>query len=368
MVVDEKYYKTLNVSTNASPEEIKKSYRKLATKYHPDKNPGDTSAEEKFKEINRAYSILSDPEKRRQYDQFGENPQAPQVNPMDIFAQMFGNGGGFPGFGFPGFGFQNMFSQGNRRRKGDTIQVPLKCELKDLYLGRTFKRKITRDRLCKKCNGTGSADGHKENCQNCHGQGMVIESRRQGNTIFQTQKVCPVCNGKGSKPAKACNNCSGNGIIAEEKIFEIRVEPGTKQGTTFIFKGESNEAENMDPGDIVFIIELINNSTFTRSGDNLICKHSISLKSALVGFSTTIDVFGEKININCTDIVSPGKFIKIAGKGFKNKNSVGDLLIEITIKFPTTISDDLREALLKLPSEESLPKEDSSYIKGVVVN
>lgn len=364
MVVDEKYYKSLNVPVNATQDEIKKSYRKLATKYHPDKNPGDASAEEKFKEINQAYSVLSDPEKRKQYDQFGENPQAAQVNPMDIFAQMFGGSGfggfgGFPGFGSFGFGGNDGMFRGGRR-KGDTIQVALKCELKDLYKGRVLKRKITRDRLCKKCSGTGSADRHKENCSVCKGQGVVIEARRQGNAIFQTQRVCDACKGKGSKPGKACQHCKGEGIIPEEKIFEIKVEPGTRQGAQFVFRGESNEAENMEPGDIVFIVEQVKNDDFTRIGDNLICKRKISLTEALTGFSLYIDLFGETVNVSCDSIVSPGNVLKIPGKGFKN----GDLVVELDIVFPDTVSTELKEALLKVQPVKRPIAEKT--LKGIV--
>ena len=341
MVVDEKYYKILGVSTTATPEEIKKAYRKLAAKFHPDKNPGDKAAEEKFKEINQAYSVLSDSEKRRQYDQFGENPQARHVDPMDIFNSMFGNFGGFGGFG--GFNFGHR--QESRHIKGDTIHVVLKCELKDLYYGRIYKRKITRDRLCKRCNGSGSSDGKKEFCDVCRGQGVVLESRRQGNMLFQTQKVCEACGGKGTKPCRLCKDCIGSGTRPEEKIFEICVEPGTKNGTTYIFRGESNEAEGIEPGDIVFVVEQIPNNTFQRVGNNLVCKHTITLLEALTGFDSCIDVFGEKIKIGYDGIISPGKFIKIPGKGFKHNDEYGDLILEINIEFPKTLPQEIKNVL-----------------------
>lgn len=350
MVFDEKYYKILNVSTNATPEEIKKSYRKLATKYHPDKNPGNKEAEEKFKEINEAYSVLSDSEKRRNYDMFGKDTQQPQVNPMDIFSKMFGGFGNFESFsGSDGFGFfggsPDFANFSNHKRKGDTIKVPLKCELKDLYLGRIFKRKITRDRLCKKCNGSGSSDNKKEICESCKGKGFVVDSIRQGSMIFQTQKICNVCKGKRTIPCKKCSECNGNGVIPTEKIFEIKVEPGTRNGTNFIFRNESNESEGIEPGDIIFVVEEIPDSKFKRINNDLYTKHTISLKEALLGFESIIDVFGSNVKFSYSGVSSPGKIIEVQGKGFGNK---GKLLIELEIKFPASLSETTKKTIKSL--------------------
>lgn len=352
MVFDEKYYKILNVSTNATPEEIKKSYRKLATKYHPDKNPGNKEAEEKFKEINEAYSVLSDAEKRKNYDMFGKDTQQPQVNPMDIFSKMFGSFGNFESFsGSNGFGFfggspdfANFGSNhSSQRRKGDTIRVPLKCELKDLYLGKVFKRKITRDRLCKTCKGSGSTDGKKDVCTCCKGKGFVVEGVRQGTFIFQSQKICNVCKGKRTIPTSKCSECKGNGTKPTEKIFEIEVKPGTKQGTSFIFRGESNEAENIEPGDIVFIVEEIPDPRFKRINDDLYTKYSITLKEALLGFENVIDIFGSNVKFSHPGVVSPGDKIRVKGKGFG-----GDLIIEIDVKFPLTLSENSKKIIKTL--------------------
>lgn len=368
MVADDKYYKILNIQSNATQDEIKKAYRKLAMKYHPDKNPNDLTAEEKFKEINQAYSVLSDPEKRRLYDQFGENSEHRQINPMDIFNRMFGNGFSFTNF----TNFTNQFPYFHQKQKGNPVQIILKCELKDLYFGKIYKRKITRDRLCRYCEGTGSEDKKKNKCEICDGHGYIIQSFRHGSMIFNSQRNCDSCKGSGYKSVdknKKCKKCNGLGIIPEEKIFEINVKPGMKEGQQFIFYNESNESENIIPGDIIFIIEEIKNDKFKRINDDIIYKHKISLKEALIGFYTTLDLFGEKINISYDKIISPNKFLVIPSKGFKKDNGKsGNLILEIEIEFPSELSDEWKKILENDKNKSiELHKLDKS-IQGILMD
>lgn len=368
MVADDKYYKILNIQSNATQDEIKKAYRKLATKYHPDKNPEDPTAEEKFKEINQVYSILSDPEKRRLYDQFGENSEHNQINPMNIFNRMFGNTFNST-FSNP---FFNHFEHTRQKQKGESVCVILKCELKDLYFGKIYKRKITRDRLCKNCDGTGSKDKKKNKCETCNGRGYIIQSFRQGNMMFSNQKNCDSCNGKGYKPIdkyNMCKKCNGLGIIPEEKIFEINVKPGMKEGQKFIFYNESNESENIIPGDIIFIIEEIKNDKFRRINNDIIYKHQITLKEALIGFNTTINLFNEKINISYDKIISPNKYLIIPGKGFKNENGeIGNLILEIDIKFPSELSDEWKKILEDDKNKSTSLNQSDKSIHGILTD
>ena len=252
------YYTILGLQKNANDNEIKKAYRKLAMKYHPDKNPDNKEAEEKFKEISEAYSVLSDPEKRKIYDKYGKEGLNPQggmnFDPGDIFRQFFGNFGNDDGdyedFG-PFGGFGNFFERSSfrnnsqpKKQKGRDIIVGLKVELKDLYVGKIFKRKVTHERVCKACEGTGSKDKIKPTiCNECNGRGIKMTVHRQGFAQIMQQSPCNKCSGTGkySKIINKCLKCKGNKTISEEKILEIKINPGTEENERIIFKGEADE-------------------------------------------------------------------------------------------------------------------------------
>lgn len=385
------YYAVLGLQKTANENEIKKAYRKLAMKYHPDKNQNDKNAEDKFKEISEAYSVLSDPEKRKIYDKYGKDGLNQQggmnFNANDIFKHFFGNSfGGDDDNDFNPFGnfFGNSFNQSSykqtkRKQKGRDIITHLNVELKDLYCGKTFKRKVTHERICKICEGTGSKDKTKPTiCPECNGKGIKITIQRQGFTQIMQQSQCSFCGGTGkySKIVNKCVKCKGNKTVTEEKILEIKIKPGTEENERIIFKEEADEYPDIIPGDIIFVIQIVNNNGYTRNGKNLSYKQKISLKQALCGCSFTIKTLDDRI-LECytEDIIKPNQKMKINNEGFIIKDSKfkGDLIIEFEIEFPTkseisTIKTDLIKILSNISKENFNDVSDSNTKKILLTN
>jgi chaperone protein DnaJ len=331
------YYEVLGLKKDAGQNEIKKAYYKLSKKYHPDKNPGDKEAEEKFKEIAEAYSVLSDPEKKQIYDKYGKSGlqqgQGSQFDPMDIFSQFFGNSGMADFFG----------SNNNQRRqemyKTRNITAALNMDLKDLYIGKVIKRKVTHERLCKECEGTGSKNKVKPfKCDSCRGSGMQTIMSRQGFMTSIQQIPCNKCKGTGEMvDSNKCSRCNGNRTISEEKILEINIPPGTINGEKFVFEGESDHLPGTIPGDIIFIVQEKKHDTFERIGSDLYCSKTITLNEALCGTNITIDVFGIKtVSFNVTDIISPKMTVQLQNEGFpiRNSKNKGSLFIKFEVVFP----------------------------------
>ena len=379
------YYTILGLQKNANDNDIKKAYRKLAMKYHPDKNPNDKQAEEKFKEISEAYSVLSDPEKRKIYDKYGKEGLNQQggmnFDANDIFKHFFG--GGFDDDNFNPFSnfFGGSFNQSSykqpKKQKGRDIISQLKVELKDLYNGKTFKRKVTHERICKTCEGTGSKDKIKPiTCPECNGKGIKMTIHRQGFTQIMQQTQCSFCNGTGkySKITNKCLKCKGNKTVIEEKILEIKIKPGTEENERIIFKGEADEYPDIIPGDIIFVTQVTNNNGYLRIGDNLYHKQKIPLKQALCGCSFIIKTLDDRI-LECytDDVIKPNQKMKINNEGFiiKDTKLKGDLIIEFEIEFPTksevsVIKTDLTKLLNNI-SKESPRSSTNSNVKKVLL-
>lgn len=382
------YYTILGLQKTATDNEIKKAYRKLAMKYHPDKNPDNKEAEEKFKEVSEAYSVLSDAEKRKIYDKYGKEGLNQQggmnFNPSDIFKHFFGGGFGsndsddddFNGFsGFGGFGnfFGSSFRNNSqpKKQKGRDIVVALKVELKDLYTGKIFKRKVTHERLCKTCEGTGSKDKIKPTiCNECNGRGIKMTVHRQGFAQIMQQSPCNNCGGIGkySQIINKCLKCKGNKTIPEEKILEIKIKPGTEENERIVFKGEADEHPDIIPGDIIFVIQVINNNGYIRNGRNLYYKQKITLEQALCGTTFTIKTLDNRYLECYTDeIIKPNQKMKINDEGFKIKdtNLKGDLIIEFEIEFPNKneidkIKSKLSQLLKTINGESSVDSSNSN--------
>ncbi|ELP93421.1 chaperone protein DNAJ, putative [Entamoeba invadens IP1] len=357
-------YDTLGLPAECTLEQIKKAYKKLAMKYHPDKNPGNKQAEEKFKEVAEAYSVLSDSKKREVYDRYGkkglEEGGMSGFDMNDIFSQFFGGGG----FGFGG-------RQRSGPRKGRTVQVPLKCNLEDLYNGKTFKRKITHDVLCPKCKGKGTKSGKElKKCQRCGGQGAVMMTERRGNCIMQSQQICPDCKGKGEQvdDKDKCPSCRGLRVVQEEKILEIVVQPGTREREAIAFAGESDQAPDMVPGDVVFVILTNPNSKFTRIGNNLLVEKTIGLNEALTGLHFVMKhLDGRELYVESKDVIQPNSYMKIEGEGFpiKHQSTHGDLYIHFTVVLPTkeSLAQNVEKLKELLPKGETAPAEKDTYTK-----
>ncbi|KAL7712053.1 Chaperone protein DNAJ [Entamoeba marina] len=358
MPKETEFYDLLGVPTTASDDQIKKAYRKLAIKWHPDKNPGNKDAEEKFKSISEAYACLSDHEKRDIYDKYGkkglEEGGMGGFDMNDILKQFFGGR-----------------TQPSGPRKGQSIQVPLKCHLEDLCNGKTFKRKIIHDVICKKCSGTGTKSGKSpKKCEQCHGDGHVTITQQQGPYLMQSQSICPKCHGKGEliNESNKCNICKGKKVVKKRKFWKIIIQPGTKDKETIVFPGESDQAPGIIAGDVVFVVQTNQHSLFTRKGDNLVVNKKISLNEALTGLQFTLKhLDGRELFIEGNEIIQPDSYMKVAGEGFPvkhNPNMHGDLYIHFDVVLPSKseIQNSLNDLRETLPGKPKFPMKEDKHI------
>ncbi|CAI4050111.1 hypothetical protein SKDZ_14G2580 [Saccharomyces kudriavzevii ZP591] len=364
MVKETKFYDILGVSVTATDVEIKKAYRKCALKYHPDKNPSEEAAE-KFKEASSAYEILSDSEKRDVYDQFGEDGLSGA-----------GGAGGFPGGGF-GFG-DDIFSQffggaGGAQRprgpqRGKDIKHEISASLEELYKGRTAKLALNKQILCKGCEGRGGKKGAVKKCSSCNGQGIKFVTRQMGPMIQRFQTECDVCHGTGDivDPKDRCKSCNGKKVENERKILEVHVEPGMKDGQRIVFKGEADQAPDVIPGDVVFLVSERPHKSFKRDGDDLVYEAEIDLLTAIAGGEFALEhVSGDwlKVGIVPGEVIAPGMRKVIEGKGMPvpKYGGYGNLIIKFTVKFPEnhfTAEENLKklEEILPPRTVPAIPK------------
>lgn len=332
-----RYYDVLGVTKNASADELKKAYRKAAIKNHPDKG-GDP---EKFKELAQAYEVLSDPEKREIYDQYGEDALKEGMsgggghNPFDIFESFFGGSSPFGGAG--------SSRGGRRQRRGEDLVHPLKVSLEDLYNGTSKKLSLSRNVLCPKCKGKGSKTGASMKCAGCQGSGMKVSIRQLGpGMIQQMQHVCPDCKGSGETISEKdkCTQCKGGKIVQDKKVLEVHVEKGMQNGHKITFSGEADEAPDTVTGDIVFVVQLKDHSKFRRKGDDLFIEHTLNLTEALCGFQfvvTHLDARQLLIKSAPGEIVKPDQFKAINDEGmpiYQRPFMKGKLYIHFSVDFP----------------------------------
>lgn len=371
------YYEVLGVGKNATEDEIKKAYRKLAIKYHPDRNPDDAKAEEKFKEAAEAYDVLHDPQKRQAYDQFGFDGPAGAGGfggfgggggfSMDDIFSMFGDvfggrGGGFGGFG----GFGGGGRRQTTRHRGSDLRLKVRLTLQEVATGVTKKFKVRKDIECSHCHGSGAEAGSgTETCPNCHGSG--VEIRRQ-QSIFgevQTQTTCHVCNGEGSIIKNKCHECGGTGVVKGEEVVEIKIPAGVAEGMVVNVPGKGNAGQhNGIPGDIQVLIEEEPNDTFVRDGNNVIYNLLLDFPTATLGGSVDIPTIdGKSVRIKIEPGTQPGKTLRLRGKGLPEVQGygygMGDLVVNISVYVPKTLSKSEKEII------ESL--KDSDNFKGDVV-
>ena len=363
------YYEVLGVDKTASEDEIKKAYRKIAIKYHPDRNPGNKEAEEKFKEAAEAYDVLHDPQKRQQYDQFGFAGQGgaggfggfggASMNMDDIFF-MFGDIFGGHAGGFGGFG---GFGGGQRRpqqHRGSDLRLKVKLTLQEISTGVTKKFKVRKDVVCQHCHGSGSADGGaSETCPTCHGSGVISHTTQSIFGMMQTQGVCPTCNGEGKIIKNKCHECSGTGVVKGEEVVEINIPAGVIEGMVVNVPGKGNAGRrNGIPGDIQVFIEEEPNDTFVRDGNDLIYNLLLDFPTAALGGDVEIPTIeGTRLRVKIEPGTQPGKTLRLRSKGLPAVQGYGsgkgDMVVNISIYVPKTLSRDEKKSLEKMKDSDN---------------
>ncbi|CAK73518.1 unnamed protein product (macronuclear) [Paramecium tetraurelia] len=321
IVAAEDYYKLLEVSPEASDNDIKKAFRKLSVTYHPDKNPGDKQATKRFQDINKAYEILTDPEKRMIYDFYGEEAL---TNPQNY-----------------------------NRQKGPNAQAEIHVTLEELYNGTDREFTLQKKVLCKQCKGTGSKDGTLKICKHCNGRGQRMQNVNMGiGFTVQMQTACDRCGGRGKISSGNCSNCRGNRVQQTSKTLQIEVERGMTDGQTIVFRGESEQSPDYFPGDVIFYLRQMKHPLFERRGNDLYMDMEITLKEAILGFKKRVKhLDNHYVEVESNKIIQPFEVKQIAQEGMpihQLPSVKGDLYIKFIVKMPAKLSEQEKEFIRKI--------------------
>ena len=362
------YYKILGVEKNATADEIKKAYKKVAIKYHPDRNPGDKEAETKFKQAAEAYDVLRDPDKRARYDQFGAagvngaggfggfGGQGMDIN--DIFSH-FGDIFGDMGFGgFGGFGGGRRSSRPQYR--GGDLRLKVKLSLNEIATGVTKKFKVRKSVVCEECGGTGCEKGHNpETCTTCNGQGYVLRSQRSFLGMVQTQEACPTCGGEGTIIKHKCKKCNGEGIVNGEEIVEIKIPAGVAEGMVVNVQGKGHAAKRGGvPGNIQVLIEEEPHPELIRDDNDLIYNLLLTVSQATLGDTVEVPTLDGHARIKIEPGTQPGTALRLRGKGLPAVQGYGygkgDIVVNISVYIPETLSKEEKHAFQDMQESDNL--------------
>jgi len=372
------YYEVLGVDRNATQPEIKKAYRKKAIQFHPDKNPGNDEAEEKFKEAAEAYEILSHEDKRQRYDQFGHAGMrggnggfgGGGMNMEDIFSHfgdIFGGGSFFSGFGGGG-------GRSSRRvNRGSNLRVKVKLSLQEIATGVEKKLKVKKYVSCSSCRGTGAKDGSSySTCTTCNGTGQVTRIQNTILGAMQTTSTCSSCNGEGKIINHKCSSCGGEGVVLDEEIITINLPAGVSDGMQLSVSGKGNAARRGGVnGDLIILIHEEEHPELVRDGDDLLYNLFIGLPDAVLGVPVEIPTIEGKVKVKIDAGTQAGKILRLRGKGIPDVNGYGrgDLLVKINVWIPKDVSKEERKVLEKLRESDSFvpspSKQEKSFFRKV---
>lgn len=352
-MADRDYYEVLGIGRDASPEEVKKAYRRLAVKYHPDRNPGDKQAEERFKEAAEAYAVLADPEKRQRYDRFGRQGLGQQGGFAGFDPDVFGDFGDILG---EMFGFGGIFGGGRRRqqaRRGADLRFDLEIDFEEAALGLDTRIQVPRLETCEGCDGSGSKDRDGiRTCETCRGRGQV--AFQQG--FFTIARTCSTCGGAGRRIVKPCPDCGGQGRVRRERTLSVRIPPGVDEGTRLRLQGEGEAAPGGGrAGDLYVVLSVRPHETFRRDGLDILSEVAVSYAQAALGAKIAVPVLGggrEEIEIGPG--TQPGSVVRLPGRGVPSPQGGGrgDHLVEIAVRVPRRLSAEHRALLEKLAEVE----------------
>lgn len=368
------YYEVLGVSKSSNEKEIKKAYRKLAIKYHPDKNPDDKSAEEKFKEAAEAYEVLNDPQKKARYDQYGHAGMGGAagggggygggMSMEDIFDNF---GDVFGGFGFGGGGGRQR-GGGRRVNRGSNIRIKVSLTLEEIAEGVEKKVKVTKDNSCSGCSGSGAeaGSGHS-NCGTCNGSGQVTRVTNTFLGQMQTASTCPTCNGSGSTITNKCKKCTGTGVERSEAVIPINIPAGVEDGMQLQVSGQGNMGQrNGVAGDLLVVIEEKPHEEFQREGQNLHYDLFVNFADAALGLQPVVPTLNGKVKIKLDEGTQSGRLLRLRGKGLPSVNAYGngDIIVNVNIWTPQKLSSEEKKILEKLRDSENFKPSPGKKDKG----
>jgi molecular chaperone DnaJ len=369
------FYEVLGVGRDAGDEEIKRAYRKLAVKFHPDKNPGDKSSEEKFKEIGAAYEALSDPQKRAAYDQYGHAAFDPRAragraggfgggfhDPFEIFREVFGGAGG-------GSIFESFFGSQDpsQPQRGDDLRYDLEITLEDAALGCEKEISVSKLDRCDACNGAGMEHGSKiRTCSTCGGRGQVLTSRG----IFSIAQTCPHCKGGGQVLEKPCKSCHGSGKLQRSSKIKLRIPPGVDAGSRLRSSGNGEAGfRGGPPGDLYVVLHVKSHEIFQREGDDLLCEVPVSFVQATFGAEIEVPTLDGRAAIKIPTGTQPGTTFRVKGKGVKNLQGYGhgDLRVRVQVEVPARLNSEQKarlQAFAESCGEDANPISKSFFEKA----